>query len=495
MKVASAASLKTELSRWENGHVTPEYYQEILRDFYNMPPGELGISNQQRASVSALENGDSAELISDPEWLRTLDRLDQEAGWEPGRARHQVAAQLAQLDAPDVQDRANLRGRIGQNRIAEALGGYYASCGHEAAGYGRYSARVGRGNPISTSVLTHPGWLDLDCPLCRDSDRLTLTTPPRSSDVPLGTEITTVAARRLAEALAVGGRIVDRPLYRLFDADIRRGQIAGSVSVTPFVRYALTMDLLEGELLDTLSAGQPALPGSLPLRDRYLPDVASVLGTGGRLCAGGALALCAIARPASRHRGPADYALLVQQRSSQVVNATRRLAVIPKGFHQPMTDYRADAQIGATLRRELEEELFGREDADSTRTTGRHAADPMHPSRLTEPMRWLASEPGRLRLECTGFGLNLVSGNFEFACLVVIESEDFWSQYGGDVAANWEASTLRLCSSLDGDSVTELARDVGWSNEGLFAFLQGLRRLSQLGGNRVNLPAIDWEIG
>jgi len=53
----------------------------------------------------------------------------------------------------------------------------------------------------------------------------------------------------------------------------------------------------------------------------------------------------------------------------------------------------------------------------------------MHPARLSEPMRWLTAEPGRLRLECTGFGLNLVSGNFEFASLVVIESDNFWSRY------------------------------------------------------------------
>jgi len=58
--------------------------------------------------------------------------------------------------------------------------------------------------------------------------------------------------------------------------------------------------------------------------------------------------------------------------------------VIPKGFHQPMTDFRADARIGATLRRELEEELFGRADTDNTRTAGRQAADPMHPARLSD---------------------------------------------------------------------------------------------------------------
>ena len=52
-------------------------------------------------------------------------------------------------------------------------------------------------------------------------------------------------------------------------------------------------------------------------------------------------------------------------------------------------------------------------------------------------------------MECTGFGVNLVSGNYEFASLVVIEDEEFWPRYGGDVEANWESAGLRLYSSLD----------------------------------------------
>jgi hypothetical protein len=284
------------------------------------------------------------------------------------------------------------------------------------------------------------------------------------------------------------------PLYRLTRIDAAKGEISGSLGITPFASYALTLDLLEGELCDALAAGVPPVPGSLPLRDRYLPDLASVLGVADRLCAGGALALCAFARPADPYRGPADYLLLVQERSGSVVNAARQLAVIPKGFHQPLTDFRGDAKIAATLRREMEEELFGREDIDNTINV-QHAADPMHPARLSAPMRWLLKEnPGALRMECTGFGLNLVSGNFEFACLIVVDSDDFWDRFGGQIEAGWESSSLRQYSSMDSESLTELAQDDGWSNEGLFAFLQGLRRLSKVGGDRVDIPTIDWVV-
>ncbi|MEZ0071453.1 hypothetical protein [Planotetraspora sp. GP83] len=102
---------------------------------------------------------------------------------------------------------------------------------------------------------------------------------------------------------------------------------------------------------------------------------------------------------------------MVQERSGRVLNAAGRLAVIPKSFHGPLADFSEDAQIGATLEREMEEELFGRDDVDST-LQDLVQADPLHISRLSEPMRWLAERTagGHWRMECTGFGCNLVSG-------------------------------------------------------------------------------------
>ena len=41
--VASAASLKTQLSRWENGTVPDEAYRTLLAELYERELGELGI--------------------------------------------------------------------------------------------------------------------------------------------------------------------------------------------------------------------------------------------------------------------------------------------------------------------------------------------------------------------------------------------------------------------------------------------------------------------
>jgi nucleoid-associated protein YejK len=78
----------------------------------------------------------------------------------------------------------------------------------------------------------------------------------------------------------------------------------------------------------------------------------------------------------------------MQERSSRALNAPGRLALIAKALHQPLVDFSDEAQLSATLEREMEEELFGRSDVYSTDQVHR-SADPMHISRLSEPMRWL----------------------------------------------------------------------------------------------------------
>ncbi|GAB1509792.1 hypothetical protein [Actinophytocola sp. KF-1] len=404
-------------------------------------------------------------------------------GWVSDSTRQRVAERLETWDLGAVRDRGfKLRG-VGRSQLAHALAEYYG----DGVPHRVYVVDV-EGQRVATSVLTRPEWSELALPLGPDADCVVLA-DVEPDNVGRIIHVDDHAVERLAEAATLGVRMTNKPLYRLLNVDIRGGVISGDVGLVPFGDYALTMDLLEREIADALAAGRPVRPGDLPLRDRRLPDLASVLDLRNRLCAGGVVGLCAIARPADPYRGPADYALLVQERSGQVVNGAGRLAVIPKGFHEPLNDVRADARIGVTLRREMEEELFGRVEVDSTMPTSRAAA-PMHPGRLSEPMRWLLDTPDRLRTECTGFGLNLVSGNYEFAGLVVIDDEEFWPRFGGNIEANWESSGLQIYSSLDGDLISKLVLDESWSNEGLFAFLQGIPRLREIGGNRVRLPEV-----
>ena len=68
--IASAASLKTQISRWENGHVTPDYYQALLCELLKATPGELGFGIQELPAGLARESTPGAALITKREWTR-----------------------------------------------------------------------------------------------------------------------------------------------------------------------------------------------------------------------------------------------------------------------------------------------------------------------------------------------------------------------------------------------------------------------------------------
>jgi hypothetical protein len=449
-------------------------------------------ANDAQTSALSREEASAADLrlSHDPTLDHIFVWLDEHANLLPGRSRQRVASQLKTMNVQELQARAHRRGRITREEVANGLSRYYTP---NLADHMTYCVTSG-GRSIPTSILTHPDWLELALPLGKGLDRFKLDWQALSVKADLDVTGTESAVDRLAEVLAANARIINSPLYRLTDLTISSQELTGTVALTDFYSYALTLDLLENELIDALSSRQRIRQGSLPLRDQYLPDLDTVTAPNSRLCAGGPLALFAAARSATRNRNRADYVLLVQERSGHVLNAAHRLAVIPKAFHEPLNDFSDDAQLSATLEREMEEELFGRVEVDSTQGN-RQVADPLHLTRLSAPMRWLMdhADEGSWRMECTAFGYNLVSGNFEFACLIVIDDETWWTQFGGHVTANWESSGLRRYSSLDEAALSHLVHDDAWSNEGLFAFLEGLQRLKAIGGARVSLPPIELE--
>jgi hypothetical protein len=200
--------------------------------------------------------------------------------------------------------------------------------------------------------------------------------------------------------------------------------------------------------------------------------------------------LVAIARPA-RGNKPADYALLVQVRGHHVMDIPGKLSTIPKGWHQPISEASSEARLSITLLRELEEELLGREDLEQMSDEARRTADPLHEQRQPEAIRSLLQSPDALRVACTGFGINLLSGTYEVPCLVTIEDDRWWGKWGHQVAGNWETTSVDTYSSMNTEGLITLLHDQRWSNEGLFSMIQGLLQLAEHDSqNRVALPAI-----
>jgi transcriptional regulator with XRE-family HTH domain len=405
---------------------------------------------------------------------------------------------LAARGPADRYAEVHRRAQITREQLARALATYYQDPSPHELGARFYSARVG-GVPLALSILVRPGWLGAAVRLGTAQERFQLAAPEVGAAVRLPEGLALEAAlRRLAAAETSGTVMVNNPLYGVQDVALSRQRLEAVVTLTEFADYALTMDLLETELVDALAAEGRAAGdgrGALPLRDVYLPTVASALAFHDRLCVGGPVALLAAARPGTRHgqREP-GYVLLVQERSARVLNVTGRLAVVPKAFHGPTTEAAEEAHLSASLERELEEELLGREDLEQVSERSFRRVDPFHADQLSEPMRWLVERrrTDAYRVECIGFGINMVTGNYEFPCLIMIDDEEWWERYSGQIEANWEMARVRRYSSRDTTRLQALAADPRWSNEGLFAFLEGLRRLAEVDTvSRVALPEIE----
>jgi transcriptional regulator with XRE-family HTH domain len=306
-----------------------------------------------------------------------------------------VGAQAALIEglAPSARHaQAHRRSRVAREQITQGLVAYYHSASMEDASATFYRARVG-GVPLTLSVLVEQGWLGLAVRLGSDQERFRLVVSDLNSAAgSLEGAALEAALVRLASVEVAGTVLVNSPLYRLLDVDLGRHCLEAAVTVADFAGYALTMDLLETELVNALATAapgrvgcvEPGIAGRLPLRDIYLPTVASALALDERLCVGGPVALLAAARggPSRGQRGP-DYVLLIQERSARVLNATGRLAVVPKAFHGPTVEPGQEARLSATLERELEEELLGRQDLEGLAEGSHRQADPFHRDHLS----------------------------------------------------------------------------------------------------------------
>ena len=408
-------------------------------------------------------------------WIAEHSALTYEAAYTA------VAETAARIDSASAITRATgdyARSQVDRAQLAHALGAYYG----DPARF--YSARVGE-SAITLSILADPRWVGLAVPLdgsaesCRSAaqaDELTI----RLSDAQARAAIDRLAAVEISATV-----MVNNPLYRLTDLEISSDQLAAGFGYTDFATYALAGDLLEVELRDLVREGvRDPRRASTPLRDAWLPTLDTALAFDQRICVGGPVCLVAIA-------DKDQYHLLVQERSAQVLNVTGSLAVIPKAFHQPTVDPYGETRISTTLEREFEEELLGRLDLEQLSSESFRRAVPLHPLNASAPMEWLHTHPEAWQMECTGFGINMVSGNYEFSCLVVIDDPAWWNRFGHLLEANWEAMRLHRYSSLDTEGLARLVHDPRWSNEGLFAFIEGLRRLAELDPTRVRIPATE----
>lgn len=476
MSESGYALTERQLRRWLKGDVSSDGVRpanaRVAEAEFGWPTARLLSADQRPADhrVARPEPHEDQELRTGEfvAWIAEHSALSYEAAYT---AVAETAARIASVSPITRATRDHARSHVDRARLADALAVYYG----DSAGF--YSARVGR-SVVALSILADPACVGLAVPLGGDAECCRPAAPRTGLTLQLSDTQARAAINRLAAVETAGTVMVNNALYRLAGLDISTGHLVADFGCTDFAAYALTADLLETELRDAVRDPR-RMP--TPLRDAWLPTAEAGLAFDRRVCVGGPVCLVAIA-------DKDQYHLLVQERSARVLNVTGTLAVIPKAFHQPTVDPYGETAISTTLERELEEELLGRPDLEQLSTGSARRAAPLHPLNASAPLQWLHAHREAWQMECTAFGINMVSGNYEFACLVVINDSTWWAHYGHLLEANWEAMRLHRFSSLDSAGLVDLIGDPRWSNEGLFAFIEGLRRLAVIDPARVRVP-------
>lgn len=286
-------------------------------------------------------------------------------------------------------------------------------------------------------------------------------------------------------------KLWDSQIYRLVELDLGSNQMKARFATDSFLHYRFTDGLLLDEfvnrLLDKdLNIEEIVINSAqlLPQRHRILPDGCSLVDFPARMCVGGPIVVFAMARPKPDN----DYVIPIQRRSKAVTDSQEMLSVIPQAYHQHMVDEKKEINLSSSVFREIFEELFEGEEAEKKPRRLKHDWY-MHES---EPMNWLLKHRDAYTLQIICAGINLHVGSYEFGVLCAIHDPAFWTKYGSKIKANYEANPgIEGVSSLEISRLRNLFRSPEWASEGLFAFVECMKRLEALDPKKVRLPSFE----
>ena len=195
----------------------------------------------------------------------------------------------------------------------------------------------------------------------------------------------------------------------------------------------------------------------------------------------------------------ADFNIILQLRGGKVSDGKGMQAVIPKAFHQPevVEDHGRTFHgctvdnIYWTVLRELHEELFWGDDLARPNDPQVSRFDWFMAANPT--MRWFQQNQSQWQIGLTSFGLNGVSGNFDFGLAMSVLDPRFYENQ--NEKEMWESERLLHFDTSNGDKVIELLQSPNWSGESLFHLVEGLAYLHNAYPEKMRLPRLRRFVG
>ena len=108
-------------------------------------------------------------------------------------------------------------------------------------------------------------------------------------------------------------------------------------------------------------------------------------------------------------------------------------------------------------------------------------------------MRWFQSSQSQWQLALTSFGLNGVSGNYDFGLAMCVLDPKFYETQRERIM--WESKRLMHFDTFSGDKVADLLHQPNWAGESLFHLVEGLAYMQQAYPDKVRLPRLRRFVG
>jgi len=417
------------------------------------------------------------ESVADLLNITTVKLEDKLAEYQNKSKTSEVKAALTRQKAIAIADKGLLK---------ETVVEYYPTSELKQEGLNQYSFSVGN-TRVNTAIATKPEWTGLNIPL----DGKHMVSHLVHNDGPIIDVPEELVLQLLSSVVDRKVRLWENPIYRLLNVDFQQDRINASfVEEDSFIRHRFSYGLVIEELNNALYKKKCSIKSVLsdadrflPLRKTVLPDAASLINFSQRICVGGIAMVFAISRPEPDH----DFVFPIQQRSKTVADGPGMYTIVPRGHHQSMRDAAKEVAPSVSAYREIFEELFRGKEVEKDCTRLQHdwfcSEEPA--------MKWFYDNPESFDLECTCFGIDMVSGNYQFGMLLVIHKESIYKQCASKMDENWESAkgNTKFVSSKDQVWLAKLIKKPNWTGEGLITLIEGLKRLSAMDPQRVKMPS------
>ena len=256
--------------------------------------------------------------------------------------------------------------------------------------------------------------------------------------------------------------------FRLLEAAISGDELAITFGPTYFFDYLKSTGALDVELYDAITNHSPR---KTPIRNMYMPTTAAMREARSRICLGGVNVVLAM-------KVKDKFNVILQVRSGEVADSRGEIAVIPKGFHQPLMEefpYQS-MDFRNSIYRELAEECFGH-DLKQNETYIDAYEYFKNCKGVSEVIEGLETQDPNYSLHLTRFGFNSITGNYALNALLVIQAPHYYIENIQNIRKNFETKSFIQCDVTDSSILAHYLNDKRWNDDSIVAFCDALEVL------------------